>query len=122
MEPSTSLSLTARLVADRLIIPSIVPSGEWHRTAENVRCLETLVNKVFSPEQVLIGHHINFTKDGKGYEIASVETFLFDPNVLSCLFGSRAQLIAEALARCEPTQRLSLTMMALSQAEACCNG
>lgn len=91
-----------------LIVPSIQPAGEWHRTEQASALLSRLLCKVYKPENVLIAHHLNFTKDGRGYEIASVETWLFDHETLEFLFGGRSRDAALQLVLCPPTERLSL--------------
>lgn len=97
----------AELNADKLVLPSIIPSGEWHRTEENIAILTDLMQRVFAPDNILVAHHLCFSKDGKSYEIASVETWIFDPVTLKCLFGDDAWAeVATFLVLVPPTQRL----------------
>lgn len=88
--------------------------NEWHRSPENKAILEELIKRVYEPDSVLIAHHICYEKNGETHEIASAETFLFDPCVMEKLFGTGWQAGITGLALVEPSERLNHLALQLS--------
>lgn len=88
--------------------------NEWHRTPENKAILEELLKRVYEPDSILIAHHICYEKSGETHEMASAETFLFDPEAMRKLFGPDWQVEITESALTDPTQRLQRIAEVLS--------
>lgn len=85
-----------------MIQPKNYLRDEGKRNRTNAALYSRLVQLAFGADNaVIVGHHINFEKDGKietENEIPAADTLLFDHDIMGAIFGDDAYAIMQTLA------------------------
>lgn len=85
-----------------MLTPKVYLKEEGARNRRSAGLFTKLVQLAFgADEAVIVGHHINFEKDGKietENEIPAADTLLFDHDVMGAIFGADAIMVMQSLA------------------------
>ena len=92
-----------------MLTPKNYLQVEGRRNRRNAALYEKLLKLAFGADNaVIVGHHINFEKNGKietENEIPSADTMLFDHDIMGTIFGADADAIMKQLAGLRPEFR-----------------